>query len=106
MAILRDLFRFSPSFRIGSSILLLVAILVILSFFSPYAPDDRRAVPTNRPPSLEYPLGTTSTGQDVFWMLTYGVRNTLIVAGVAVLIGRSIGVLLGMISGYLGGPVD
>lgn len=106
MATLRDLFRFSPSFRIGSSILLLVAILVILSFFSPYAPDDRRAVPTNRPPSLEYPLGTTSTGQDVFWMLTYGVRNTLIVAGVAVLIGRSIGVLLGMISGYLGGPVD
>ncbi len=106
MEILRDLFRFSPSFRIGSSILLVVVILVALSFFSPYEPDDRRAVPRNEPPSREFLLGTTSTGQDVFWMLTFGVRNTLIVAGIAVLIGRSIGVFLGMISGYLGGGVD
>lgn len=106
MAVLRDLFRFSPSFRIGATLLVLVAILVILSFFSPYAPDDRRAVPRNEPPSREFLLGTTSTGQDVFWMLTFGIRNTLIVAGIAVLIGRSIGVFLGMISGYLGGTVD
>lgn len=106
MAVLRDLFRFSPSFRIGASLLVLVAILVILSFFSPYAPDDRRVVPRNEPPSREFILGTTSTGQDVFWMLTFAVRNTLIVAGIAVLIGRSIGVFLGMISGYLGGGID
>ena len=39
-------------------------------------------------------------------MLTFAVRNTLIVAGIAVLIGRSIGVLLGMISGYIGGTFD
>lgn len=106
MAVLRDLIRFSPSFRIGAGLLLLVALLVILSFFSPYAPDDRRAVPRNEPPSREFIMGTTSTGQDVFWMLTFGIRNTLIVAGIAVLIGRSIGVMLGMISGYLGGTVD
>ena len=36
-------------------------------------------------------------------MLTFAVRNTLIIAGIAVLIGRSIGVILGMISGYIGG---
>jgi peptide/nickel transport system permease protein len=80
--------------------------MVILSFFSPYEPDDRRAVDRNEPPSGEYLLGTTSQGQDVFWMLTFAVRNTLIVAGLAVLIGRTIGVLLGMISGYLGGTWD
>ncbi|MCB0061027.1 MAG: ABC transporter permease [Caldilineaceae bacterium] len=106
MVVLRDLFRFSPSFRIGALILVGVAVLVILSFYSPYEPDDRRAVPRNEPPSQEFILGTTSTGQDVFWMLTFAVRNTLIVAGLAVLIGRSIGVLLGMISGYLGGTFD
>ena len=39
-------------------------------------------------------------------MLTFAVRNTLIVAGIAVIIGRSIGVLLGMISGYVGGTFD
>lgn len=106
MVVLRDLLRSSPSFRIGGTILILVLMLVVLSFFSPYEPDDRRAVRRNEPPSQEYLLGTTSTGQDVFWMLTFAVRNTLIVAGVAVLIGRSIGVTLGMLSGYIGGTFD
>lgn len=39
-------------------------------------------------------------------MLTFAVRNTLFVAGIAVIIGRSIGVVLGMLSGYLGGTFD
>ena len=102
----RDLFRYSASFRVGSIILILATILVILSFFSPYEPDDRRAVARNEPPSGEYWMGTTSQGQDVFWMLTFAVRNTLMIAGIAVLIGRGIGVFLGMISGYVGGVVD
>jgi peptide/nickel transport system permease protein len=106
MTTVRDLFRFSPSFRFGAIILLLVLLLVSLSFFSPYEPDDRRVVPRNEPPSQEYVLGTTSQGQNVFWILTFAVRNTLVVAGLAVLIGRGIGVLLGMISGYVGGTWD
>ena len=104
--VIKDLFRFSPSFRYGAIILLFALILVVTSFFSPYAPDRMRVVPTNKPPSAQYILGTTSTGQDVFWMLTFAVRNSLIIAGLAVLIGRSIGVPLGMVSGYLGGNID
>jgi len=106
MAVLRDLLRFSPSFRIGALILAVVVVMVVLSFFSPYEADDRRAVPRNEPPSMEFILGTTATGQDVFWMLTFAIRNTLIVAGIAVIIGRSIGVILGMVSGYVGGRFD
>lgn len=102
----RDLVRYSPSFRAGAIILVLVLLFIVLSFFSPYAQDERRVVPTNKPPSREYILGTTATGQDVFWMLTFAVRNTLMVAGLAVIIGRSIGVVLGMISGYVGGALD
>ena len=103
---LRDLFRFESSFRTGAIILIIVLAMVVLSFFSPYKPDEMRVVPTNLPPSGQYILGTTSTGQDVFWMLTFAIRNTLMVAGAAVLIGRSIGVPLGLISGYIGGGVD
>lgn len=103
---LRDLFRYSPSFRVGSIILAAALLLVILSFFSPFEPDKRRVVPRNEPPSLEFLMGTTSQGQDVFWMLTFAVRNTLLIAGLAVLIGRGIGVMIGMISGYIGGGVD
>jgi len=103
---LRDLFRFSPAFRSGGVILAVVLLLVALSFVSPYAQDARRVVPTNKPPSAAFILGTTATGQDVFWMLTFAVRNTLMIAGLAVLIGRSIGVVLGLVSGYVGGSLD
>jgi peptide/nickel transport system permease protein len=106
MTAARDLFRFSPSFRIGSIIMIVIAIMVVLSFFSPYKPDKNRAVPRNEPPSLEFPFGTNSNGQDVFWMMTFAIRNSLIVAGLAVTIGRLIGVTLGMVSGYVGGTFD
>ena len=106
MTVLKDLFRFSPAFRWGALFLLLVLVLVGLSFVSPYDPLDRRVVPNNRPPSARYPLGTTSLGQDVFWLTTFAIRNTLIIAGLAVLIGRTIAVLLGSFAGYVGGIAD
>ena len=106
MAVVRDLFRFSATFRWGSIFLLLVLLLVTLSFFSPYEPDERRVVPNNRPPSARFLLGTTSLGQDVFWLTTFAVRNSLIIAGLAVLIGRTIAVLIGTFAGYLGGMTD
>ncbi len=106
MTTIKGLFRFSPSFRYGAIILFFALLMVALSFVAPYEADDRRVVPTNQPPSLEYPLGTTSQGQDVFWIMTYGMRNSLIIASIAVVIGRGIGVFVGMTSGYLGGTVD
>jgi len=106
MTVVRDLFRFSATFRWGAIFLLLVLLLVALSFVSPYDPLDRRVVPNNRPPSARFPLGTTSLGQDVFWITTFAVRNTLIIAGLAVLIGRTIAILLGSFSGYVGGATD
>lgn len=105
-ATIRDLFRFSLSFRFGSIILMLVGILLLLSFFSPFESDDRRVVPRNKPPSQEFILGTTGNGQDGFWLLTFAIRNTLMVSGLAVLIGRSIAVMVGMLTGYLGGKTD
>jgi len=101
-----DLFRFSPAFRYGAIILAAVLVMVVLSFFSPYDPDTNRVVPRYKPPSAEYIFGTNGNGQDVFWILTFAIRNSLIVGSLAVLIGRGIGVMLGMISGYLGGTVD
>ena len=103
----RDLFKFSPSFRFGSLILLLVAVMLALSFFSPYDPGKlRRKVKRNQPPSSAFVFGTTSQGEDVFWTMTFAVRNTLTISVIAVVIGRGIGVFLGMISGYFGGTFD
>jgi peptide/nickel transport system permease protein len=106
LATIRDLLRYSPAFRFGAIILAAVLVLVALSFVSPFDPEARRVVPRNQSPSWQHLFGTNPQGQDVFWMLTHAVRNSLVVAGLAVLIGRGIGVLLGMISGYLGGAWD
>lgn len=103
---IRDLLRYSLSFRYGSIILVVATVLIVLSLFSPFEPDDRRAVSRNDPPSSEFIFGTTSQGQDVFWMLTFAIRNTLIIAGIAVSIGRGTGVVIGMLSGYMGGTFD
>ncbi|MDE2910463.1 MAG: ABC transporter permease [Chloroflexota bacterium] len=104
---IRDLIKFSPSFRFGSLILLIVAVMIVLSFFSPYDPGKlRRKVKRNQPPSAAFVFGTTSQGEDVFWSTTFAVRNTLSISIIAVAIGRGIGVMLGMLSGYFGGIFD
>jgi peptide/nickel transport system permease protein len=86
--------------------LLFLLAMGTLSLFAPYGPDARRVVPNDRPPSTQFLFGTTTLGQDVFWLTTYAIRNSLFVAGLAVLIGRTIAVLLGSLAGYLGGAVD
>jgi peptide/nickel transport system permease protein len=106
MVIVRDLFKYNASFRVGSIMLLIIFVIAALSFVAPYEANERRVVPKNLPPSREYIMGTNSLGQDVFWRLTYAVRNSLLIAGLAVGIGRSIGVTLGSLSGYVGGVPD
>jgi peptide/nickel transport system permease protein len=106
LGVARDLFRSDTAFRTGGTILVILLALGALSFAAPYGPNDRRVVHIDRPPSLEHVFGTTSLGQEVFWLTTYAIRNSLVIAGLAVIISRSIAVLLGSFSGYVGGGVD
>lgn len=81
--------------------------MIVLSFFSPYEAEKlRRKVKRNQPPSATFVFGTTSQGEDVFWSTTFAIRNTLTISIIAVTIGRGIGVMLGMLSGYFGGIFD
>lgn len=104
--VIRDLLRASPAFRTGGSIMLILLVLGALSVVAPYGPSDRRVVPVDRPPSMQHIFGTTSLGQDVFWLTTYAIRNSLLIAGLAVVISRSIAVMMGSFSGYVGGGID
>ncbi len=45
-------------------------------------------------------------GRDVFMQLVYGARTSLFIAFTVALIGSAIGVLYGIVTGYLGGRVD
>ena len=106
LAILRDLLRYNAS---SASALLLVGIVVVLaalSFVSPYPPLDIYVVPPDVPPSWAYPFGTTSRGQDVFWQLTFAIRNTLLFGIAVALLSRVLSLAIGLISGYKGGWID
>lgn len=103
---IRDLLKYDRRFLFGSSIMLIMITLTVLSFFSPYDPKSWNVVPRDMPPSAEHPLGTTSMGQDVFWLATFAVRNSLLLSVIAVLISRVIAIILGLVTGYKGGIID
>lgn len=105
MKTLRELFR-DRRFSIGATVLLILTALALLSYLSPYDPTEWRVVPRDRPPSREHILGTTSLGQDVFWRLTFAIRNSLILAAFAATISRTIAVTVGLAAGYSGGLLD
>lgn len=105
MKTLRDLCRDSR-FNLGAAVALILLLLALLSFFSPYDPVEWRVVPRDLPPSWEHPLGTDSKGQDVFWQMTFAVRNSLALAVFAATISRVVAVVVGLLAGYSGGMVD
>ena len=54
----------------------------------------------------KYPLGTDDQGRDILSTIMYGNRISLIVGFFAVLLSMFIGVILGTVSGYVGGWFD
>ncbi len=53
-----------------------------------------------------YRLGTDNLGRDIVSRLIWGARTVLTVAVLSALFSSSVGVLVGLLSGYIGGPPD
>lgn len=98
-----------PKGRVGLIIaLLLVFCAVFAPLIAPYDPYDvTQRVEKGLSPSLAHPLGTTiTTGQDIFSMLIYGARVSLVVGIVTGLATAFLGAFMGVLTGYMGGFVD
>lgn len=90
-------------------ILLLVLVAIVGPFFAPYPEDARGAVHISdrlRPPSREHLMGTDEVGRDILSRLLIGSRLSLGAALVILTMATTIGLTLGMISGFFGGRVD
>src|SRR5215207_6438045 len=106
---LRDFCRAYASHRaalIGAGFLLLLLALAVLA--PVIAPADPRAISRTAlaPPSLAYPMGTDDLGRDVLSGVIYGSRVSLAVGLLAAATAGLIGIAVGMVSGYFGGPLD
>lgn len=104
--IIRDLTKYNIEFTFGLFFIFVILIAVIISFFSPYPPSEIYVVPPDMPPGVDFWFGTTSRGQDVFWQLMIGLRNTLAFGISVAAISRILSLLVGLLSGYVGGTVD
>lgn len=92
--------------------LAMLALLLVAAVAAPYlAPHDPLAQNLRKrliPPFAVsgHPLGTDQLGRDILSAIIFGGRISLSVSALAVLLSGSIGVLLGLLSGYYGGWVD
>ena len=57
-------------------------------------------------PGSAHLMGTDNFGRDIFSRVVYGTRISLRMGVIAVLIGSSVGTLIGLISGHYGGMTD
>lgn len=93
-------------FKFGFIVICVLIFLAVLSLFSPYDMEIWNLVPRDMPPSIEHPLGTNSMGQDIFWKLTFAIRNSFLMALITAFFSRIIAVIVGLVAGFKGGKVD
>src|SRR3982750_4158836 len=90
--------------------LVIVCITIAAAIFgpalSPYDPAGRELAGRLEPPSLSHPLGLDELGRDILARLLSGARISLLVGLAVVSVSSTVGMLLGSIAGYFGGPID
>lgn len=108
-SLLRRLVAQNGAWRVGTTFALLAGIVILgliaplLPLADPIAPDP---LATLQPPSWAHWFGTDRDGMDVFSRTIFAIRIDFTLAISSVLLGVLVGVPLGAVSGYLGGPVD
>jgi len=91
----------------GLAVLLLMGLLALLApWIAPYDPLAIDLPTQLQPPGPGHWLGTDLLGRDILSRWLYGGRATLVTALAAVAISAVLGVSLGLVSGFYGGPVD
>jgi len=106
---MKSVWKHSPArFKIGFvsvSCLLFMAFIVTLFYSGPDVAHFN-TYSRNLSPSRQNLLGTTALGQDIFWMLLFSLRNSIVIGVIVGTIGTVVGCLWGLSSGFLGDTAD
>lgn len=85
---------------------LMVAVIIVGFFYTPYSPSAISAADKLRFPSISHILGTDHFGRDIFSRILEGAGTTLTIAAATVFFGIVVGLIIGAITGYFGGLFD
>lgn len=95
------------NYILGLLVTAFVLLIVLIGFFyTPYDPNKMNAALKNSSPSLSHLLGTDNFGRDILSRVMEGARTTYIIAVAIVLLGASLGTIVGAVTGYFGGWFD
>jgi peptide/nickel transport system permease protein len=92
---------------LGSIIVVMVMASAFLAqVISPHDPIEMNLQSPLQQPNSEFLLGTDSFGRDMLSRIIYGSRITLLVGTISVTFALIAGLSVGVIAGYIGGPLD
>jgi peptide/nickel transport system permease protein len=103
---LRRLFKRKGAVFGLAIVVLFVALAILAPLVSPYDPAAQSWTAVRKAPSTLHWFGTDEVGRDVLARVIYGARASLLAGVISVGIALSVGVPLGLIAGYAGGPLD
>lgn len=93
--------------KVGMFVTLFFLILGFVVYLIPHTdPFTYNTYPAKMNPTAEHWLGTTSMGQDVWWLLIEAIHNSLLIGLIVATIGTVVGVFVGLLAGFSGGAVD
>jgi len=96
-----------PLGTVGAAITLILLLTgIFANVLAPYGMNETYVADHLSPPSAELLFGTDDLGRDVFSRVIYGARVSVIVGLSAAITSTLISLIIGVLSGYLGGKFD
>lgn len=97
----------SASFYIGLGITVFILLFVIVGIFvKPFDVNDMEVTRKLAGPSLKHWFGCDNFGRDIYVRVQAGLRMTVYISCASVLIGATLGTVVGALTGYFGGAID
>ena len=90
----------------GMIVLLLIFVAIFADALAPYPYKEMHLVDRLQGPSSQYLLGTDQAGRDLLSRLIFGARISVLVGLAATVLNVVVAVLIGGISGFIGGKLD
>ena len=104
---IKRLFREKPLGAAGAVICLIFLFAGIFAdVLAPYGMNEVKLSARLKPPSWDHFFGTDNLGRDLFSRSLYGAQISVIIGLAAATLATCISVILGILTGYLGGKFD